>query len=112
MTRVDDRTGTWRRTLRICSCAAAMVVGGCAGGGGGATYVDVDYGYGVYYASAWGPGPVYGGGPVYVGPPAYPPPGAVGGRPPPGSIGGAPPPHVSTMPARPMPPPRGGGRGR
>ena len=110
MRRAKIRAQTWRSALTAGACVLASAVGGCAGGSGGATYVDVDYGYGVYYGSAWQAG-YYGGGPVYVGPPAYPPPGAIGGRPP-GSVGGAPP-HVSNMPARPLPPPMGrGGGGR
>ena len=94
---------TWRNALAACAYAAAIVSGGCAGGGDGYTSVDYDYGYGVYYGSAWEAG-WYGGGPVYVGPPAARPPGAIGGGPP----------HVSNLPARPLPParPAGGGGGR
>jgi len=107
MNRASVRARTWRSALTAGACVVATAAGGCVGGGGGATYVDVDYGYGVYYGSAWNAG-WYGGGPVYVGPP-----GAIGGRPPPGGVGGAPP-HVSHQPARPLPPPmsRGGGRRR
>jgi hypothetical protein len=110
MSRANVRAQTWRSALTAGACVVASAVGGCAGGSGEATYVD-DYGYGVYYGSAWEAG-WYGGGPVYVGPPAYPPPGAIGGRPP-GSAGGAPP-HVSNLPSRPLPAarPTGGGGGR
>jgi hypothetical protein len=98
----------WRNALALLACAAAAVTGGCAGDGSGGG--SAEFGYGVYYGSAWGYDDIYYDGPIYVGPPDSPPPGTNPPRP------DARPPHVSHQPVRPMPPsrpaPRGGGRRR